>query len=170
MASTEPTRTEHHPATPGPKEAPGSLGDRAVTLALRGALGLAGVGLFVGFFMPWLRLGEMATLSGFSMLVTGGQAISALSGPHRALLFVVPLGGALLCLAAWRGGRLLAWVSLLIGAIVCAAGVITPLLVFFDTIGSGVWVAALSALVTLGIGIYWVSHPPSPPPKAGGSV
>jgi len=156
----EETNVEREAPTSASETEPASIGHRAVSLLLRGVLGVAGLGLIVGFFMPWLRLGQMAALSGFSMLVTGGEAVSALTGPHRALLFVVPLGGALLCVAAWRGGRLAAWLALIVGAFVVAAGVITPLLVFFDTTGRGMWIAALSALTALAIGVYWVSHPP----------
>ncbi|HPG26689.1 MAG: hypothetical protein H6748_07335 [Spirochaetaceae bacterium] len=128
---------------------------------LRAALMVAGLGLLLGFFLPWLHLGTMASMSGFSLMVTGGDAVEAISGPHRALLLLVPMGGAVLCAAAvyaGRVGRVAAWAALLTGAAVTAAGLLAPLLVFLDTTGSGMWTVALSALLALAVGLFSVMH------------
>ncbi len=131
------------------------------SLLLRAALLAAGIGLIVGFFLPWLQLGTMASMSGFSLMVTGGDAVKAISGPHRVLLVLVPVSGAVLCAAAIYSGqmaRIAAWAALLTGAAVTAAGLIAPLLVFLDTTGSGVWMVALSALLALAVGLFSVTR------------
>ena len=129
------------------------LATAAPTAATRVALGAAGVGLVVGFFLPWFNLGTLMSVSGFGLVVSSGAAVEGLSGPHRALLFVVPFSGLALLATAVRGPRVATWVALASGVFILAYGLYTLLRLFFDATGAGMWLVVGSALLALGVGI-----------------
>lgn len=120
------------------------------SLAARIAIGLAGLGLVIGFFLPWIRVGDLVSMSGLSMALTGGDAIKELSG-FRLILLIVPLSGLALIASAIRGWSV-AWVGMVSGFLIFASALFTLIRVFLDSTGAGMWVVAISALVAVGVG------------------
>jgi hypothetical protein len=132
---------------------PRRSGDAAIgTMIARVVLALAGLGLVVGFFLPWIRLGEVLTLSGLGMALAGGEAITTLSGPFRAIVFIVPAAGLVMLAIAIRGARAIAVTGLACGLLVFATGVITLIRAFLDSTGAGMWVVVISALTAIAVG------------------
>ena len=132
---------------------PSRSGDAAIaTMIARIALALAGLGLVVGFFLPWVRLGDVLVLSGLGMALTGGEAIQALAGPLSAIVFIVPIAGLVMLAIAIRGARAIAVTGLACGLLVVATGVITLVCAFLDSTGSGMWVVVISALTAIAVG------------------
>lgn len=129
-------------------------GDKTATAPLlsRVLLGAAGVGLLIGFFLPWVKLGQMVALSGLNLATTSGQAIENMSGPAGVIVFVVPLAGAALLFAAVRGYRRIEWLGLLSGCLIFGVGVFTLVRVFLDTTGAGMWLVAASSMAAIMIG------------------
>ncbi len=120
---------------------------------LRLLLGSAGLGLLTGFFMPWIHMGNLVVVSGFSMVTSSGQAVEILSGPHRALLLIIPVSGLALLGSAMSSHRLTAWVAMFTGGLLISYGLYMLIRMFFETAGLGMWVVAVSALVALGAGL-----------------
>ncbi|MCA9574941.1 MAG: hypothetical protein H6726_17170 [Sandaracinaceae bacterium] len=113
---------------------------------------IAGVGLMTGFFMPWVTLGDMVSVSGFSLVLTGGDVVEQLSGPSRGVIFSIPLLGLALLSTAIKGFRVLAWAGLATGILILLVGLYTLITVFLDSTGMGMWVLIGAALLALGTG------------------
>lgn len=140
------------PATPATPAAPAPLWLRAV-------LGLAGLGLVAGFFMPWVHFGELVSVSGLALAVSSGQAVEGMSGPHGGLILIVPLAGVLLLAGAIRGHRGIAWAALVCGFLIFAVGLYTLVRLFLDSTGAGMWVVAACAVVATAAGILQTRRP-----------
>jgi hypothetical protein len=134
------------PPTEKPKKQPAPLLTRLL-------LGVSGVGLVVGFFLPWVELGGVMSLSGLGLMLSSGDAIEQMSGPHQAMLFVVPLSGLVLLGAAIRGYRGIAWAGLVCGFAIFTVGLYTLIRIFLDTTGVGMWVVASAAIICTAVGI-----------------
>jgi len=126
--------------------------ESAGALLARIVIGLAGLGLLIGFFLPWIRLGDLVSMSGLSMALTGGEAVKELSG-FRLILLIVPVAGLALLASAIRGWAY-AWVALASGILIFAAALFTLIRVFLDSTGAGMWVVAISALVAVAVGFF----------------
>lgn len=133
---------------PGP-----SWSAQAGDQALRVVVLLAGLGLLVGFFLPWLRFGEFAAVSGLSLMVSSGSAVDALTGPSRGLLIMVPACGAGLVACSAFGPRASVIAALAAGIAISCFGLFTLARVFLETMGSGMWIVSGSALLAVGAGI-----------------
>lgn len=120
---------------------------------LRIGLGAAGLGLVAGFFLPWVRVGQLVTINGLGLAVTGGDVADQMSGPHRGLILVVPVAGIALLVGAVRGSRGLAWGGLLSGFLIFAVGLYTLVLLFLESTGAGMWMVAASAVGASAIGL-----------------
>lgn len=136
-----------------PGDSTPSWSTQAGDQALRGVVSLAGLGLLVGFFLPWLRFGQVAAVSGLSLMVSSGQAVDALAGPSRGLLILIPACGAGLIACSAFGPRLSVVAGLTAGIAIFGVGLFTLARVFLETMGSGMWVVAGSALLAVGAGI-----------------
>lgn len=130
-----------------------SRSDQAVAQLLRALVFLSGLGLLLGFFLPWIRFGQFASVSGLSLLVSSGQAVDALAGPARGMLILIPVSGGTLVAASVFGPRLAVVVSLVGGIVVLAFGLFTLARVFLETMGAGMWVVVASALLAAGAGV-----------------
>jgi hypothetical protein len=115
-------------------------------------LGATGAGLLLGFFLPWVKLGTMVSLSGLNLALTGGQAIESLSGPFGLIVFVVPLAGVALLFGAVRGYRRLEWLGLVSGCIIFGVGIFTLVRVFLGSTGMGMWLVAAASMAAIMIG------------------
>ena len=122
----------------------------------RGSLILAGLALGLGFFLPWLRLAGLASISGFGLMVTDGQAVEMISGPHRLLLFAVPLFGVARVIGGITGHRIAAWLALAAGVIVVGDGLVTLVMLFLNTTGIGMWLVIGGSLMALVTGLLTV--------------
>lgn len=140
-------------ATPAYAPAAPSRSEQAMGQVLRGLVFLSGLGLIVGFFLPWLRFGEFAAVSGLSLLVSSGQAVDALAGPARGLLILIPVSGAALIAASVFGPRMAVLAALVGGIVVLAFGFFTLARVFLETMGAGMWIVSASALLAAGAGV-----------------
>lgn len=140
-----------------PDPEPG-LAEKAGDQLLRGLVFLAGLGLLVGFFLPWLRLGQFAALSGLSLMVSSGSAVDALAGPARGFLLLVPVCGAALVGCGWLGPRPSILAALVAGIAIVSFGLFTLARVFFETVGSGMWIVTASALIAMGVGIAGIAR------------
>lgn len=119
---------------------------------------VAGLGLLIGFFLPWLRFGEVAVVSGLSLMFSSGTVVNALAGPSRGLLIIIPAAGAALVASSLLAPRLVPFTSLLSGLAILLFGLFTLARVFFQTVGLGMWVVVVSALVATAIGIAALSR------------
>jgi hypothetical protein len=150
-------------STGGGDAAPGadpgsSLSERAGAQGIRAAVFVSGVGLLVGFFMPWMRFGEVVALSGLSLLFSSGTAVTALAGPSRGLLIIIPVCGAVLVATSVFAPRFAAPASLVSGIMILLFGLFTLIRLFFETMGIGMWVVVLSSFVAAGVGIAAVAR------------
>lgn len=127
--------------------------DRAGGGTLRVVVFLAGIGLLVGFFMPWLRFGQFAAVSGLSLMVSSGEAVDALAGPSRGMLILIPASGAALLGASVFGPRVAGMAALGTGIAILGFGLFTLARLFLETMGSGMWVVVGSALLAVGAGV-----------------
>lgn len=121
-------------------------------LWLRILQGLSGVGLIIGFFLPWIKLGELVSLSGFSLVLAGGEAVEQLSAPSRGLIFSIPLIGLALLATSIKGFRGLAWAGMATGILIVLVGLYTLISAFLDSTGAGMWLVSGCALLALGTG------------------
>ncbi|MFI5307144.1 MAG: hypothetical protein ACHQ53_07325 [Polyangiales bacterium] len=124
----------------------GSLVARALLIA-------AGLGLVIGFLLPWFSIGGAASISGLGLLVMRGEVVEMMTGPHRVLLFAVPLLGAALLVAGFMGHRIALWIALSAGIVVIGGGVYTLIRLFFDATGMGMWIVVVSALLSLSVAL-----------------
>jgi len=113
----------------------------------------AGAGLVAGFFMPWLKLGDVASMSGLSLAVSSGSMVDVLAGPARAMLFFVPISGVAMMACAVLGPVAAARAALVSGALIMLFGFYTLMTVFIDTTGLGTWVVVASALGAAAVGL-----------------
>lgn len=124
---------------------------------------LCGIGLIVGFFLPWMHMGSMASLSGLALLVAQGEAVDLLSGPYRLMLLEVPLFGVSMIAGAVFLRRWGAWLAVISSVIILLSGVLTLVSVFIDVAGGGMWVVTLCVLLSLAVGLFGVGgrRPPT---------
>jgi hypothetical protein len=122
-------------------------------MASRGLLAMAGMGLLIGFFMPWIRFGNMVVLSGFSLWASSGEAVEVISGPRRALLFMVPLSAIALMVCAYVGHKLSIWVALIASTILLGYGAFTIIRLFVESTGLGMWMVVGSAMLTFAVAL-----------------
>lgn len=142
----------------GTEPAP-SWSARAGNQATRAIVLVAGLGLLVGFFLPWMRFGQFAALSGLSLMVSSGSAVDALAGPSRGLLVIIPVCGAALVASAIFAPRVAALVSLISGIVILAFGLFTLARLFFETVGPGMWIVVVSALASAAVGLAYLVSP-----------
>jgi hypothetical protein len=139
--------------TPKPEAPRASLLEKTSSFVARSLLSIAGLGLLIGFFLPWVKLGELVEASGFTLVVSSGQVIEQLSGPHRLLLFVVPVSALLLLFTAIRGTRGTTVVAVMSGLFILGYGFYTLVRLFFESTGLGMWLVVGSALLALSVGL-----------------
>jgi hypothetical protein len=125
----------------------------AGAMASRSLLAVAGMVLLIGFFMPWLQLGSMMQLSGFTLWTASGEAVEVISGPRRVLLFMVPLSGVALIAAAYVGHRVSVWTALVASALLLAYGGYTIVRLFLESTGLGMWMVVGAAMLAFAVAL-----------------
>lgn len=150
-ASSSPADRDRAPTAPASETAESAPAKPpSAPIWLRIVQGLSGLGLMVGFFMPWIRLGEMVSVSGFGLVLTSGDVVEQLSAPSRGLIVAIPLIGLALIAIAMKGFRGLAWAGLATGILIILVGLYTLISFFLDSTGTGMWLVTGSALLALG--------------------
>jgi hypothetical protein len=129
------------------------LAARAAHQGMRAVAFVAGVGLLLGFFLPWIRFGQAAAFSGLSLMVSGGTVVDALAGPSRGLLIIIPACGAVLVASAVLAPRWTPIAALVSGSAILLFGLFTLARLFLNTVGVGMWIVVAAALVCAGIGV-----------------
>jgi hypothetical protein len=140
------------PSTP-PSAPRQDLAARAASLITRLVTGGAGVALLVGFFLPWVTLGDVAAVSGFALLASSGTMIETMAGPSRGLLFVIPAAGLLMIGCSAMGPKAAARSALVSGLGILAFGLYTAARAFISSTGTGMWIVVLASLVAAGVGL-----------------
>jgi hypothetical protein len=109
-------------------------------------MGIVGVALLVGFFMPWVDAGGVASASGWEL-------VDAMRGEGwtstRVVLALVPLAGAALLGAALLKARWLELLSVGTGLGLCAFGTYKVVRVFFAVSGVGLWMVVAAAVLAV---------------------
>jgi amino acid transporter len=133
----------------------------AAQLAIRIALGTAGILLLVGFFMPWLNLGELrigddmrGTVSGLDLVLSNEAEVVRTLGVHRWIILLIPVLGVALAAVGYLGFRWSGIVGAGIGIVVIGYGVVTVVLLFFRTTAFGIWMILIGTFLAVGIGAF----------------
>jgi len=123
-------------------------------IPLRVSAIVAGLALVIGFLLPWVKIGDMARVSGLELLISDNIVIrNALGVLQRRLLVLVPLGGLLVAGLAVRNIRGLRWAMLGVGLALFVIGLIATLSVFFHVTSLGLWLVAIGMVLSLAMGI-----------------
>jgi len=152
MASPHAPSSSPGPAAGSTDSVP-SWSARAGDATTRAIVVITGVGLLIGFFLPWIRFADVAAVSGLSLLVSSGTVVEALAGPSRGLLILIPVCGAALIACGIFGPRLAALAALASGLAIIGFGLFTLARVFVATVGTGMWVVVVSALAATATGL-----------------
>lgn len=149
------------PAKPQPEasvaEKPQRPG-RPVPLAMRMVFALCGLGLLVGFFMPWVSVGELVSVSGLGLAVSDGQMVAMISGSHRILLFAIPTLAVVLVLGGVIGNRLSSIAAVSGSSLILGYGLFTVIRLFVSSTGLGMWLVLGSAVLALVLGLFDVGR------------
>jgi hypothetical protein len=144
------------PSPAAPTSAPAS--SKRLPLVRRVLLGVSGLAMLVGFFLPWLKVGTLLTISGFGLVFATGDVVNVISGASRFMLVVVPLLGFLLVLGALLGYRLTQWVALAGATAILGFGLARVLELFVTSTGLGMWLVIFSALSCLIVSLLTVGQ------------
>lgn len=139
--------------TPPDPEPRHDLTTRAAHVVTRIVAGAAGLTLVVGFFLPWVKAGDLAVLSGFALLVSSGTMTDVLAGPSRALLFAIPAAGAAIVACSFISAKAAARASLSCGLAILIFGFYAVARAFLASTGPGMWLVVLAALIATGVGL-----------------
>lgn len=121
---------------------------------LRVLLGTAGLFLLVGFFLPWISLGELTDVSGLRIVISDDLVLAEGIGDlHRRLLGAVPLLGLVLTAFGFMGVRGAGIVGALIGLVLVGFGLVTVAILFFQMTGIGLWFTLGGALLASASGL-----------------
>lgn len=134
-------------------------------LLLRVFLGVAGILLVLGFFLPWVSIGDVANIAGHE-LVFGDN----LPSWQRVALAFCPLLGALSVAVAILGFRWARWFALGVGGVVLGYGLFTVSYLLFKMLSVGLWLVLAGGLLALAAGFLLrprrrASEPEAEPPK-----
>jgi hypothetical protein len=136
---------EKEPAPAAPK--------RGISLAVRSAFVVCGVGLLVGFFLPWFTVGELISVSGVGLVFADGQMVSMLSGANRLLLFAIPALSIALLVCGIFGYRAAPWAAVSGSVVILGYGLFTLMRLFLSSTGPGMWLVIGSSLLALAFGL-----------------
>ncbi|MGE0787668.1 MAG: hypothetical protein AB7S26_18480 [Sandaracinaceae bacterium] len=131
-------------------------------IVLRIVLGTAGLSLVIGFFLPWLQLGEgaavsgMQTVSGMDLVINTNPVIRALVDDdiQRYLLLLVPGFGLALTAVGFLGVRYSGHIAAVLGLLIVLYGVITVIVFFFQKTGVGLWLILVGSILAVAAGTF----------------
>jgi hypothetical protein len=149
---TKPAAPEAKPGTPH--------------LALRIALGTAGLLLLVGFFLPWVKMSttseetpglvQLEKVHGIELATSDEDFIRAAVGndTQRQLLWLIPAFGLALTAVGFLGFRWSGAVAAVLGLLLVGYGVVTVVLIFFEKTSYGLWMVLGGAFLALAGGAF----------------
>jgi hypothetical protein len=111
-------------------------------------MGIAGIALVVGFFMPWIDLGGLVSVSGWDLVRD-----SHISLGTRVIFALCPILGAALAFAAFGGSRNAAKVSIAAGLGVLGYTGFKIAYTFAKITGWGLWLVLAAGVVALIFGL-----------------
>jgi hypothetical protein len=127
--------------------------NRPAALAMRVVFAVCGMGLLVGFFLPWFTVGELMSVSGLGLVFSDGQMVHMLSGANRFLLFAIPALAVVLVVGAVFGNRVVSFAAVGGGLLILGYGIYTLVRLFLSSTGPGMWLVIFSSVVALAIGL-----------------
>ncbi len=122
-------------------------------LVERGLFAACGAALLIGFFLPWVKIGALLTVSGLSLLVSSGEMVGMLSGSNRFLLIAVPLLGILLLGGSILGKRITRALAVVGAGLFLLGGFLITIRLFVSSTGLGMWLVLFSAILALSVGM-----------------
>jgi hypothetical protein len=124
-------------------------------LALRIALGTAGLFLVVGFFLPWLQFGELTNISGMDLVISNDRVIRSATGEtQRWILLLIPVLGLALTAIGYLGFRWSGIVGAGVGLLILGYGIVFVVTIFFQTTAIGLWLIIAGCFLAVGIGLF----------------
>jgi hypothetical protein len=125
--------------------------------AIRIALGISGLLLLVGFFLPWLHLGDLRDVSGLTLVISDQPIIRhMIPETQRYILLAIPVLGLALTAIGFLGFRWSGIVGAVVGILVIGYGVVTVVTIFFRTTAVGMWLMLGGSFLALGMGLFAV--------------
>lgn len=111
-------------------------------------LGVTGLALVVGFFMPWIDVAGIGGVSGWDMVRS--EQLSLIT---RAILALCPLGGAALALSAFGHSRRAGQLALGVGGGVLGYTFYKLAYGFIKVTGAGLWIVLAAGVVAVAVGL-----------------
>lgn len=137
--------------------APAASKAGAPHMALRIVLGTAGLLLVVGFFLPWVQIGQHPQISGLSLVIDSTPDIRGTIGEtQRWILLVVPFFGVVLTAVGFLGLRWSGPLAAVLGLLLLGYGAVTVVIIFFQSTRVGLWLIVGGAFLALASGIFVV--------------
>lgn len=149
-AST-PTKTE--PAEDEPKKKDAAAGGEPPHIVLRVSIGLAGLSLLVGFFLPWVNSPAaegVAAASHAGYDIAMGQPFET---PGQQILWALPALGVLLSATAFMGFRWAGQTAIGIAVAIFGFALYVVLRMFIERTELGLWVVAGGTFIVLLLGV-----------------
>ena len=149
------TASEDKPkANQSKADPPGKRGSPHILLRI--VLGVSGLLLLVGFFLPWIKLsgGEIESVSGLGLVMADQEAIRALIGQdsQRFVLLLIPGFGVALTAVGFLGMRYSGQIAAVLGILIVGYGMVTMVIMFFEKTGYGMWLILLGAFLAVAAG------------------
>ena len=111
-------------------------------------MGIAGIALVVGFFMPWIDLAGLVSVSGWDLVRDDHISLGT-----RAVIALCPVAGAALAFAAFGGSRNAAKVSIAAGLGVLGYTGFKVAYTFAKITGWGLWMVLAAGAIALVVGM-----------------
>jgi hypothetical protein len=111
-------------------------------------LGIAGAAIVLGFFLPFLDVGALATASGWDIVMSAKFAWTT-----RLAVALLPVGGAVLALAGFAGAPESRKISFAIGAGILGFTTFKLAWGFLKVTGVGLWLVLAAAVVAFAVGL-----------------
>jgi len=138
--------------------APVAKPDKRLALVLRGLFIACGAALLVGFFLPWVKIGALLTVSGVGLSLAQGEMVGMVAGSSGFLLFAIPILGAVLIAGGITGHRLTSWLAVAGATIILGFGFYTVMRFFLQSTGFGMWLVVASAILSLAFGLLGIGR------------
>lgn len=117
-----------------------------------GAVG-SGVLLITGFVLPWVKIADVARVSGLELMISDNVVVSSAVGPlQRGLVSLVPIVALILIVWGARNFPGLRWGLLGGGLVLLVFGLVVLLTIFVQVTSLGLWLVVSGLLVTLIVG------------------
>jgi hypothetical protein len=142
-ATSAPPDAESPPEPPAKKS-----GSSTSDYAQRGLLGFSGLLLLLGFFLPWVTIGDVANISGLELVIHDN-----LPSWQRVMLGFCPLVSLVLMAVAGFGVKGARWFGVGAGGCVLGYGLFTIAYIVFNMIDVGIWMVMGGGIIAMVTGL-----------------